>query len=297
MDHIVNNLWLGGQRDADDLVRQNPENITAILNVRGSDAYQPPGRDQSAEHPGKAYKWIPAPDTGLISPGHVREAVRWLEEQTTKEQRVLVHCMFGISRSPAFLAAFMAQSGISSTLEEAKATISFYRNVQPAQQIAEPVRRIVLISALTGLPNRQAFDEAPESPFVAVLDIDFIKIFNDVYGRIAGDMLLRRLAKILLSVGLDAYHSHEDEFLCRGESLEELNTRLSQARQLFSEGFELYADGRIQTVEGTDFSFAAGPVLQEQQSALRAAKSARARGEAPEWLRQIVANTGHGQAW
>ena len=68
MDHIVENLWLGGQQDADDLIRNNPENITAILNVRGPDAYQPPGRNQSAEHPGKAYKWIPAPDTGLVSP-------------------------------------------------------------------------------------------------------------------------------------------------------------------------------------------------------------------------------------
>jgi GGDEF domain-containing protein len=297
MDHIINNLWLGGQRDADELVRHNPENITGILNVRGSDAYQPPGRDQSEEHPGKTYKWIPAPDTGLISPGHVREAVRWIEEQTAQQHRILVHCMFGISRSPAFLAAFMVQSGISSTLEEAKATISIHRNVQPAQQIAEPVRRVVLISALTGLPNRQAFDEAPTSPFVAVIDVDFIKIFNDVYGRIAGDMLLRRLAKILLAVGLDAYHSHEDEFLCRGRVCEELETKLSEARRMFREGFELYADGRIQTVEGTDFSFAIGTTFGEQQAALRAAKNGRTRGEAPEWLRQIVASTGHGQAW
>jgi len=297
MDHVIHNLWLGGQRDADELVRHNPEKITAILNVRGSDAYQPPGRDQSAEHPDKAYKWIPAPDTGLISAGHVREAVRWLREQSERQHRILVHCMFGISRSPAFLAAFMVESGISSTLEEAKATISIHRNVQPAQQIAEPVRRVVLISALTGLPNRQAFEEAPSSPFLAVLDVDFIKIFNDVYGRIAGDMLLRRLAKILLSVGLDAYHSHEDEFLCRGQSAGELKTKLTEAKRMFREGFELYADGRIQIIEGTDFSFVIGTALVEQQAALRAAKNGRARGDAPEWLRQIVASTGHGQAW
>ena len=51
MHHIVNNLWLGNQHDADELVRNNPEKITAILNVRGADAYYPPGRDQAAEHP------------------------------------------------------------------------------------------------------------------------------------------------------------------------------------------------------------------------------------------------------
>src|ERR1700681_2466304 len=75
MDHIVNNLWLGSQQDAAELVRQNPKEITAILKVRGADAYKPPGRDQSAEHPGKAYKWIPAPDTGVVYPEHVKEEI------------------------------------------------------------------------------------------------------------------------------------------------------------------------------------------------------------------------------
>src|SRR6266852_1586246 len=152
MDHIVNNLWLGSQQDADELVRNNPEKITAILNVRGADAYKPPGRDQSAEHPGKAYKWIPAPDTGVIHPEHVREALVWLQEQTDKGERILIHCKYGISRSPAFLAAFMVESGISSSLEEAKTTISAHRDGQPATQMVEPLRRVALISALTGLP-------------------------------------------------------------------------------------------------------------------------------------------------
>ncbi len=103
MDHIVNNLWLGSQQDADELVRNNPEKITAILNVRGADAYKPPGRDQASEHPGKAYRWIPAPDTGVIYPEHVKEALLWLQEQAGKRERILIHCKYGISRSPAFL--------------------------------------------------------------------------------------------------------------------------------------------------------------------------------------------------
>jgi predicted protein tyrosine phosphatase len=126
MHHIVNNLWLGSQHDADELVRKNPEKITAILNVRGADAYHPPGRDQAAEHPGKAYKWIPAPDVGTISPQHVRDALLWLREQTDKRERILIHCKYGISRSPAFLAAFMVESGISPSLEEAKANHKAY---------------------------------------------------------------------------------------------------------------------------------------------------------------------------
>jgi len=297
MDHIINNLWLGSQQDADELVRNNPEKITAILNVRGADAYKPPGRDQAAEHPGKAYKWIPAPDTGVIYPEHVKEALLWLQEQTDKRERILIHCKHGISRSPAFLAAFMVESGISSSLEEAKATISIHRDVQPATLLAEPARRVVLISALTGLPNRHAFDEGRASPFVAIADVDLMRVFNDVYGQIAGDALLCRLAKILIGVGLDAYHQQGDEFVCKGESREELHAKLSQARQIFRESFQVYAEGRIQTIEGTDFSFEIGTSLEEEKAALYEAKKAKARNESPEWLRKIIGTGGRGQVW
>ncbi len=296
IDHVINNLWLGSQQDADELVRNNPEKITAILNVRGPDAYKPPGRDQASEHPGKAYKWIPAPDTGVIYPEHVREALVWLQEQTEKRERILIHCKHGISRSPAFLAAFMVESGISSSLEEAKSTISVHRDVQPATLIVEPVRRVVLISALTGLPNRQAFDEGKASPFVAIADVDLMRVFNDVYGRIAGDALLQRLAKILIAVGLDAYHQQGDEFVCKGESREELHAKLSQARQIFRESFQVYAEGRIQTIEGTDFSFGIGTSLEEGNAALYEARKATVR-ESPEWLRKIIETGGRGQVW
>ena len=297
MQHIVNNLWLGGQDDADKLVCHNPEKITAILNVRGADAYHPPGRDQSAEHPGKAYKWIPAPDIGTISPKHVREALVWLREQTDKNERILLHCKYGISRSPAFLAAFMVESGISPSLEEAKARISVHRRIQPAALTVEHVKPVLLISALTGLPNRQAFDEGKASPFVAIADVDLMRIFNDCYGQIAGDALLRRLAKILISVGLDAYHHRGDEFLCKGESRQELRAKLSQARQIFREAFQVYAEGRVQTIEGTDFSFGIGTSPGEQEAALNHARKETARNERPEWLRKIIGMGGPGRDW
>lgn len=294
MHHIVNNLWLGSQQDADQLVRNNPEQITAILNVRGRDAYHPPGRDQSAEHPGKAYKYIPAPDIGIIYPKQVMQALIWLQEQTDKQQRILIHCMHGISRSPGFLAAFMVKSGISSSLEEAKVTISLRRSVLPATQILENARPVRLISPLTGLPDRQAFEKGKTSPFGAIANVVLMKTFNDSYGLIAGDALLRRLGKILVSVGLEAYHNRGDEFLFKGKSREELEAKLSQARQVFQESFQIYADGRIQTIAGTDFSYGIGTSPEEQQAALNEAKKAIARNEPPEWLRNVIAEGGTG---
>jgi len=293
MHRIVNDLWLGSQQDADELVRKNPENITAILNVRGPDAYYPLGRDQSAEHPGKTYKYIPAPDIGIIYPGQVKEALGWLHDQS--RERILIHCKHGISRSPGFLAAFMVESGISSSLKEAKAAILVHRPVQPATPILETVQPVLLISAVTGLPSRQAFDEGRASPFVAIAEVDLMKVFNDCYGRIAGDALLRRLGKILITVGLDAYHQHGDRFLCKGESREELNGKLSQARQILREPFQVYADGRIQTIEKADFSFGIGRIPEEEEAALREAKTKRK--QSPEWLRKIIETGGQGKLW
>jgi GGDEF domain-containing protein/predicted protein tyrosine phosphatase len=295
MHNIVNDLWLGSQQDADELVRKNPEKITAILNVRGPDAYYPLGRDQSAEHSAKAYKYIPAPDIGVLYPGHVKEALGWLHEQTG--ERILIHCKHGISRSPGFLAAFMVESGISSTLEDAKAAIWVHRPVHPATPIAETVKPALLISALTGLPNRQAFEEGKASPFVAIAEIDLMVVFSDCYGRIAGDALLRRLGKVLISVGLDAYHHHGDRFLCKGESREELSAKLSQARQIFGEPFQVYAVGRIQSIAGADFSFGIGTTSEEEEAALRKAKQAARRKQSPEWLRKIIETGGQGKLW
>ena len=297
MNHIVNNLWLGGQHDADELIHSNPQKITAILNVRGPDAYKPPGRDQSAEHPGKAYKFIPAPDSGLIAARHIKEALDWLREQTEKRQRILIHCKHGISRSPGFLAAFMVESGLSANLEEAKATISLHRGVHPATQIVEYVKPVVLISALTGLPNRHAFEQGAVRPFVAVADIDQMRLFNDFYGQIAGDALLRRLADILVSVGLDAYHQHGNTFLCKDVTRQELNAKLSQSRQLFREPFQIYADGRIQTIEGTDFWFGIGATIEEAQAVMQEAKKARTRHESPDWVRKMLDAGGRGRVW
>jgi GGDEF domain-containing protein len=155
----------------------------------------------------------------------------------------------------------------------------------------------LLISALTGLPNRQAFDEGKASPFVAIADVDLMRVFNDFYGHIAGDVLLRRLAKTLISVGLDTYHDQGDEFLCKGESRQELKTKLSQARQIFREPFQVYGDGRIQTVAGTDFSFGIGSSREEEEAALNEAKKAIAQNESPEWLRKIIGAGGHGRIW
>ena len=84
------------------------------------------------------------------------------------------------------------------------------------------------LDGLTGLPNRRAFDELLaqewrrgarlESPLsLVMLDIDCFKQYNDNYGHIPGDEVLRKVGKALASVG----RSHDfvgryggEEFVC-----------------------------------------------------------------------------------
>lgn len=68
-----------------------------------------------------------------------------------------------------------------------------------------------LHDALTGIPNRRAFDERLEETWrdarqqnkplsLILLDIDAFKSFNDTYGHLEGDACLRRVAQVLQRV-------------------------------------------------------------------------------------------------
>ena len=131
----------------------------------------------------------------------------------------------------------------------------------------EEMRRALLISQKTGLPNRRAFDEGQPSAFVAMSDVNGLKAMNDKYGYDAGDTLIHTFAELLISLGLEAYHDKGDEFICRGESYHELNIKLSQAQQLLrQQAFPVSGlDGRITTVEGADFCFGIGTTLKEAE--------------------------------
>jgi diguanylate cyclase (GGDEF)-like protein len=133
------------------------------------------------------------------------------------------------------------------------------------------------VSEMTGLPNRRAFDEGSTSPFVAVSDVDNLKPINDRFGHSVGDMLMRRFAEVLASVGLDAYHNLGGTFLCKAESYQELNVKLLKARQILrQQPFSVYdADGRITAIESAEFSFGIGTTVEEAEISLGQQKNLR----------------------
>jgi GGDEF domain-containing protein len=155
--------------------------------------------------------------------------------------------------------------------------VDFERRKRVAEMSPEEMRRALLVSEKTGLPNRRAFEEASASPYVAMVDVNGLKGLNDELGYAAGDILIHRLAEVLLSVQLSAYHDKGDEFLCKGESFRELNQKLTQAQKLLQEQPFVVPSvhDRITTVEGANFSFGIGTNLTEAERSLKHQKELR----------------------
>ena len=135
----------------------------------------------------------------------------------------------------------------------------------------EEMGQALLVSETTGLPNRRAFEEREASPWVAMCDVNGLKALNDGFGYSAGDILIHRLAEVLTSVEVDAYHDKGDEFLCRGNSFQEAKSQTLKGTAHFETATirrrcsrQSYYDNR-----GADFCFGIGTNLFEAERSLK----------------------------
>ncbi len=159
--------------------------------------------------------------------------------------------------------------------------VALGRRRRVAEMSPEEMRRELLTSEVTGLPNRRAFDEAGAALAVAMSDVDGLKALNR-YGYEVGNAVLKAKADALRKVGLEAYHDKGDEFLCRGNHIKELLAKLERARVILRDRTIVVerADGSTLSVTGADFSHGVGKDLAEAESDLRSHKAEReGRGE------------------
>lgn len=81
------------------------------------------------------------------------------------------------------------------------------------KRMADELRWVATIDALTGVANRRNFDESLEREWyrgrrsadpmaLLVIDVDHFQQFNALYGRPAGDACLRSVAQALVGIGL-----------------------------------------------------------------------------------------------
>jgi len=161
-------------------------------------------------------------------------------------------------------------------------TVNIERRValDERQRVAEmspaEMRRLLLTSEVTGLPNRRAFGEAGTAPAVAMSDLDGLKALNDRYGYEVGNDFLRSKADALREVGLNAYHDKGDEFLCRGNDANELIAKLECARAILRNRIVVVEGiNGILRLTGGDFSYGVGNDLDEAELRLKQHKTKR----------------------
>lgn len=157
-------------------------------------------------------------------------------------------------------------------------------SMSPEEQV-----KAIYQSDKTGLPNKRAFDwaETNQGPAKAIgmSDADGLKALNDKYGYAAGDALLKAKAEALQEAGLQAFHDKGDEFMFRGESPEDMNTKLDKAKELLQNRVIRFtgADGKMHEFSGANFSAGVGSDLESAEAALKTQKAARkASGDAGE---------------
>lgn len=173
----------------------------------------------------------------------------------------------------------MAEQTVDPLVGERRVALKKRRQV--AEMSPEEMRRELLTSEVTLLPNRRAFDEAGVSSAVAMSDVDGLKALNK-YGYEVGNAVLKAKADALREAGLEAYHDKGDEFLSRGNHIKELLAKLEDARVILRDRTIVVerADGSTLSVSGADFSYGVGKDIDEAESSLLSHKAEREnRGE------------------
>ena len=175
--------------------------------------------------------------------------------------------------------AAMEDGNINPAIIERRVALERRRRV--SEMSREEIEQELLTSDVTGLPNRRAFEEAGVAQAVAMCDVDGLKAVND-YGYQTGNALLRMMAAALREAGLEAYHDKGDEFLCRGNRIEEIEDRLERAKAIL-EGFAILVhrtDGSTVSITGAAFTYGVGKDIEEAERDLKRHKGRREkRGE------------------
>ena len=186
----------------------------------------------------------------------------------------ILYCPYGQENAP-----LMAKYTVKPSAGDRRIALGERRRV--AEMSPGEMRRALLTSEVTGLPNRRAYDEAGRAVAVAICDVDGLKALND-FAYDAGNALLRAMAETLREAGLEAYHDKGDEFLCRGSDITELQVNLERARAILrSRPINVQRPGgRGLTFSGADFSYGVGNEISQAEPALKRNKAIReSRGE------------------
>lgn len=191
-----------------------------------------------------------------------------------------------------------AAAGPALSAQEVDRRVDLTRRRTVAELTPEELRRELLISALTGLPNRRAYDEAEKKAFQAAIDLDGLKFINDFMSHAAGDQMLRDAGLAFQETGAAFYHVSGDEFVAQADDEASLHAALDRAAELMRPLVVTVTrpDGTVISKTGIGFSYGVGGTLDEAEARLQEHKAQRQaaglrpqRGERPGGVVEIPA--------
>lgn len=137
MTRIWERLYLGDLKDAQQLVRSNPQRISTVIALC---------REQpSRKAPGITYIRIPISDSCPISSQQF-EDIMFAIAVGLRRGNVLVHCFAGMSRSPVLMAAWLHRCGYAA-LEKALSEIARQRKIAASDVLLQSVMQLSSIRA------------------------------------------------------------------------------------------------------------------------------------------------------
>ncbi len=144
-----------------------------------------------------------------------------------------------------------AQGLRDNTLEFEEVILSSAQEIQRLRKELIEARMASMQDELTGLLNRRAFNETiaeltveyesqPDRLHLIMTDIDHFKKFNDTYGHLTGDSVLRYFARLMLKTKrpnevVCRYGGEEFAIIVRDDTLEEVIERANELREKLSQ--------------------------------------------------------------
>ncbi len=144
-----------------------------------------------------------------------------------------------------------AQGLKANTQEFEEVILTSAQEIQRLRKELIEARMASMQDELTGLLNRRAFNETiaeltveyedkPDQLHLIMTDIDYFKTFNDTYGHLTGDSVLRYFARLMLKTKrpnevICRYGGEEFAIITRDESIEETCARAEELREKLSQ--------------------------------------------------------------
>jgi hypothetical protein len=129
---VLDRLFLGGRRDAEELASANPHQIVTVITL----CEEPVGR----RNPAIRYLHFPVRDARPIRISWLNAILIAIEESVARGA-VLVHCGVGVSRAPTVVAAFLDRIGFLGFARALSYLEDLRPDVAPSRALVESIER------------------------------------------------------------------------------------------------------------------------------------------------------------